>query len=206
MLNVLRGKVRATTREENMYTDKAKDGQANTFQVRTKSAVAGVRGTDFLTSFDAKSAKMEVVTFRGKVEVGQLGAGGKITNSVTVAVGQKTEVVGGKAPSVPKALPAGELMKQNNESHNEGSSSGSSASNGSAPAKGDDKRSPASQGPNTMLHENDLPGPGGGPQLPPMPPAPPAPPPLPPNVNSNLLINNAIQSKKATVNLNLRIK
>ena len=50
MLNILSGKVRATT-TPNYYNDKAKDGQANTFEIRTKSAVAGVRGTDFMASF-----------------------------------------------------------------------------------------------------------------------------------------------------------
>ncbi|MEK7355381.1 MAG: FecR family protein, partial [Bdellovibrionota bacterium] len=68
LLNILKGKVRATTREENMYNDKAKDGQANTFQIRTKSAVAGVRGTDFLTSYEPKTNKTGVVTFKGNVE------------------------------------------------------------------------------------------------------------------------------------------
>lgn len=136
LLNVLKGKVRATTREENMYTDKARDGQANTFQVRTKSAVAGVRGTDFLTSYDPSTKKMEVVTFRGKVEVGMAGPNGSLVNSVQVAVGQKTEVVGGaKAPAVPHAVPANELMKQNNESRNE--SAPSAASPGASANRGE---------------------------------------------------------------------
>jgi hypothetical protein len=229
MLNVLRGKVRATTREENMYNDKAKDGQANTFQIRTKSAVAGVRGTDFLTSFDAKANKMEVVTFRGKVEVGQLGAGGSITKSVFVAVGQKTEVVGGQAPSLPKAMPAGELMKQNTETRNE---SPGSAANAPAPgpAAGNDsknsdgKREPASASPGsaagpapapapgsavgggTMISTNDLPATNTAPILPKMPMTPTTPQIPTAILNNNLIINNTIQNRKSTVNLNLRIK
>ncbi len=103
LLNVLKGKVRATTHEENMYTDKAKDGQANTFQVRTKSAVAGVRGTDFLIGFDSKTQNTEVITFRGKVDVGLPGPGGTIVNSVSVAVGQRTLVLPGETrPELPK--------------------------------------------------------------------------------------------------------
>jgi hypothetical protein len=251
MLNVLRGKVRATTREENMYNDKAKDGQANTFQIRTKSAVAGVRGTDFLTSFDVKTNKMEVVTFRGKVEVGQLNVGGTITNSVFVAVGQKTVVVGGQAPSIPKALPAGELMKQNVETHNEspgsassgpaagagvgasagagsggdsqqpsepaaGSGSGSAAapstasqpvagSGGSAAAQ-PSTRTPAAATGGSMISTGDLPASSGGPVLPKMPVAP-APPQVPAAVlNNNIIINNTIQNRKSTVNLNLHVK
>lgn len=223
MLNVLRGKVRATTREENMYNDKAKDGQANTFQVRTKSAVAGVRGTDFLTGFDPGKNKMEVVTFRGKVDVGQLGTGGQLTNTVSVTVGQRTEVAVGKAPETPRAVPAGELMKQNNESRNEspGSSSSNGGSSGAGPtAKNDDgggkkqdrapasttpgPGGPASPGPGGMISSNDLPSSSQTIDLPKMPPMPPPVPQLPPSL-SNPLINNAIQSGKANVNLNLII-
>lgn len=217
MLNVLRGKVRATTREENMYNDKAKDGQANTFQIRTKSAVAGVRGTDFLTSFDTKTNKMEVVTFRGKVEVGQLNVGGTITNSVFVAVGQKTVVVGGQAPSIPKAIPAGELMKQNVETRNESPGSASSGPAASQPVAGnsdgktpsaDPKRDPAS--PPNGNPPAPQPPPMGPPELPPpqpLPPMPPEPPRIPTAVlNNNIIINNTIQNRKSTVNLNLHVR
>ena len=115
LLNVLKGKIRATTREENMYTDKSKDGQANTFQVKTKSAVAGVRGTDFLTSFDDSTGRSEVITFRGKVEVGLLGPSGAILNSVQVGVGQTTVVLPGNLPETPKALPPLELKRLDTE-------------------------------------------------------------------------------------------
>ena len=101
MLNVLYGKVRSATREENMYNDKAKDGQANTFQVKTKSAVAGVRGTDFLTSFDRKTSKTEVVTFKGSVDVGRAGPGGTILGAVSIGAGQKTEALPGAPPAPP---------------------------------------------------------------------------------------------------------
>ena len=141
LLNVLKGKVRATTREENMYNDKSKDGQANAFQVRTKSAVAGVRGTDFLTSFDPSTNKSGIVTFRGKVEFGQPGPGGKIVNAVQVPAGQTTEAVGGRAPEPPKPVPPKELQKMNSESKADGPKSGDSASTDkSAKDKKDDKK------------------------------------------------------------------
>lgn len=111
LLNVLKGKIRATTREENMYNDKAKDGQANSFQVKTKSAVAGVRGTDFLTSFNAANGRTEIVTFRGRVEVGRLGPGGQILSAVQVGVGQTTVILMGKSPEAPKALPTIEFKE-----------------------------------------------------------------------------------------------
>lgn len=132
MLNVLYGKVRAATKEENMYNDKAADGQANTFQVKTKSAVAGVRGTDFLTSFDQKTSKSEVVTFKGNVEVGQPGPGGSIRNSVSVTAGQKTEALPGAPPSPPKAVPKGEMDKMNSETKSEASTSGGKSSDSQA--------------------------------------------------------------------------
>jgi hypothetical protein len=235
MLNVIRGKVRATTKEENMYTDKAKDGQANTFQVRTKSAVAGVRGTDFLTSFDPGKNKMEVVTFRGKVEVGQLN-GGRLTNSVFVAVGQRTVVIGGQTPSVPKAMPSGELMKQNTETHNEtppGSAANPPAAGPVAGGRdrdhdaGDSKRVPGANGPlageappaagqgrapgsttgggSSMISAGDLPSSNTA-TLPKLD-LPPAPPQVPSAVlNNTVIINNAIQNRRSTVNLNLHVK
>jgi hypothetical protein len=139
MLNVLMGKVRATTPKENMYGDKAKDGKTNTFQVKTKSAVAGVRGTDFLTGFDPKTSKSEVVTFRGKVEVGQPGPGGTILKPVFVGAGQKTEAVSGQPPAPAKVVPPAELKKMNSESKAEtGGSTDKSAGGGSA--KKDDKK------------------------------------------------------------------
>jgi hypothetical protein len=115
LLNILSGKVRATTKQENMYNDKAKDGQANTFQVRTKSAVAGVRGTDFLTSFDTRTQKSEVITFRGKVEFGQPGPGGTILNSVSVTAGQTTTVSIGQAPEPPRVVAPKQLETESKE-------------------------------------------------------------------------------------------
>ena len=116
LLNVLQGKVRAATKQENMYNDKSKDGQDNTFQVRTKSAVAGVRGTDFLTGFNPSTGKSEVVTFKGTVAVGQPGPGGQMLNPVSVGAGQKTEASSGQPPAAPKPVPPKELEKANTES------------------------------------------------------------------------------------------
>ena len=115
LLNVLKGKVRATTKQENMYNDKAKDGQANTFEVRTKTAVAGVRGTDFLTSFNPTTQTSQVVTFRGKVSFGLVGPNGTVVNAASVAAGQKLDLSVGKAPSAPINIPAKELDKTNSD-------------------------------------------------------------------------------------------
>ena len=185
MLNVLYGKVRAATREENMYNDKSKDGQANTFQVKTKSAVAGVRGTDFLTSFDRQTTKTEVVTFRGKVDVGTAGANGTIMNAVSVPAGQKTEALPGVPPAPPKPVPPSEMKEMNMQTG--GGQARSSGSNANSMASSadlgttdkDPKRSPA----NDTANPNPLaapPPPPPPPLLPPLPPPIPTPPPTPP--------------------------
>jgi hypothetical protein len=137
LLNVLYGKLRSTVKQK--YDDKSKDGQANTFEVKTKSAVAGVRGTDFLTGYNAKSGHTEVVTFAGRVDVGQLGPGGKMTNSVSVGPGQKTESAPGQPPHPPVAVPTSELKSINKESRPEtadSSSNGSKDSGGAAKKDG----------------------------------------------------------------------
>lgn len=115
LLNVLKGKLRAATQQPNMYNDKAADGSRNAFEVKTKSAVAGVRGTDFLTSYDSRSNATEVVTFRGQVEVGQLGPDGKVVNVVQVEAGQRFVVVPGQPPAPPQPVSDAELNKVNSE-------------------------------------------------------------------------------------------
>lgn len=154
MLNVLYGKVRAATKEENMYGDKAADGQANAFQVKTKSAVAGVRGTDFLTSFNRNTNKAEIVTFKGRVDVGTLGANGVILNPVSVGPNQKTEALPGSPPAPPKPVPQRDMEKMNADSMAEIASgpkdSGSSQPTQNQDAAGDkkdDKKDAAKDGP-----------------------------------------------------------
>lgn len=151
MLNVLYGKVRAATKEENMYGDKAADGQANAFQVKTKSAVAGVRGTDFLTSFNRKNSKAEIVTFKGRVDVGTLGANGAILNPVSVGPNQKTEALPGSPPAPPKPVPSSEMEKMNVETKADVATgpkdSGSNSPTQNQDASNDDKKDDKKDGP-----------------------------------------------------------
>jgi hypothetical protein len=109
LLNVMAGKVRAATATEGMYADKAADGSPNQFRVKTKTAVAGVRGTDFLSGFNPSSNTSEFVTFKGLVEVGRPGPNGAILDPVSVAPGQRTEAVSGQAPTPPTQVPAGQF-------------------------------------------------------------------------------------------------
>lgn len=109
LLDVLKGKVRSTVKQK--Y-----DGQANTFQVKTKAAVAGVRGTDFIASYDPKMGKFEVVTFEGRVEVGKFNQDGRLMPEVAVGAGMMTEVLTGQSAEAPKAVPASELKQLDSSS------------------------------------------------------------------------------------------
>jgi hypothetical protein len=167
-LKVEYGKIRASV--EQKY-----DGEKSKFNVKTPSAVAGVRGTDFLTSYNAGTKQSQVITFSGTVAVGQPGPGGRIMNPVFVQPGQMTTSSEGKAPEPPKAMPAEELNKMKQET----------AGN---PKSNSDGRQPANAGP-SMIDQADLgtgpkdsagqQRPDGPPQLNPLlPKGPPTPPPF----------------------------
>lgn len=112
LLNVLYGKVRATVNQK--Y-----DEEENKFHVKTPSAVAGVRGTDFLTSYNSQSKQSQIITFSGAVQVGNVGANNNILNPVIVKPGQSTTVQYGSSPQPPVALPKSELVSINKESNSE---------------------------------------------------------------------------------------
>lgn len=61
-LNVSYGKIKSTVNQK--Y-----DGSANTYQVKTPSVVAGVRGTVFTTAYDPVKKTSEVITVMGLVAV-----------------------------------------------------------------------------------------------------------------------------------------
>lgn len=118
LLNVIYGKVRSNVRQK--Y-----DGKKNRYQVKTKAAVAGVRGTDFLSSYSPSSGQSQFVTFEGMVEVGTPGPGNQIMNSVRVAPGQITTAANGAAPSPPQNMPKQQLAAMEQETmgdFNEGES------------------------------------------------------------------------------------
>lgn len=64
IINLLYGKVRNSISEHNHY-----DQKDNAFEVKTKSAVAGVRGTDFATSYSDSPEVTEVETLKGLVNL-----------------------------------------------------------------------------------------------------------------------------------------
>ncbi len=133
LLNVLSGKVRAKV--EQKY-----NGTTAKFQVKTPSAVAGVRGTDFLTSFDSSTKQSSVVTFHGHVEFGQAGAGGTIQNPVMVDPGQTSTVAMGTAASAPVEMPKKELASMDKESNADTATASTSASSDSRQPTSDEKK------------------------------------------------------------------
>jgi hypothetical protein len=112
LLNVIYGKVRSKV--EQKY-----DGKTSQFQIKTPSAVAGVRGTDFITSYNSSTHSSSVITFRGKVEFGLPGPNGTIRNSVFVTPGRSASNFGAKPPSPPTAVPTSELAQMDHETKND---------------------------------------------------------------------------------------
>jgi len=135
-LNVLYGKVRASV--EQKY-----DGDKSKFNVKTPSAVAGVRGTDFMTGYNAGTKTAQFITFSGSVAVGQPGPGGTIKNPVFVQAGQMTQAGAGKPPEAPKAMSKDDLNKAAAETKAD-SASNSKQDSGQTQAetKADDKKDP----------------------------------------------------------------
>lgn len=123
-LKVDYGKVRASV-EQNY------DGEKNKFNVRTPTAVAGVRGTDFVAGFNPQTRQTTVVTFTGVVAVGSAGPNGRIDNAVFVRPGQSTNVGDGQKAEAPKPVPQDQFNNMNQES-----SADTAKGPGDAPAAG----------------------------------------------------------------------
>ncbi|MCB0412829.1 MAG: FecR domain-containing protein [Bdellovibrionales bacterium] len=149
LLNVLYGKVRSKVNQK--Y-----DGKSNKFQIKTPSAVAGVRGTDFLVGFANKQT--QVVTFEGKVDFGLPGPNGLIRNPVSVRPGQMATSSGAAGPTAPRSVPKSQLSQMNNDSDAERAPASQGDKKGNQPKgkgpKGDkdkkgqnDKKGPKNNGP-----------------------------------------------------------
>ncbi len=157
MLNVLYGKVRAKVNQK--Y-----DGD-NKFNVKTPSAVAGVRGTDFFTSYNRGTNETKIVTFEGRVAFGQAGAGGTIVNPVYVSRGETTSQRGSSAPTAPISVPKAELAEM--EVHTDATKAPDQPQGGRQPAdvkkEGDAKkeekktdRNPSSVGSETQAFRPEI--------------------------------------------------
>ncbi|MGZ3722973.1 MAG: FecR family protein [Bdellovibrionales bacterium] len=188
LLNVIYGKVRAKV--EQKY-----DGKTSKFQVKTPSAVAGVRGTDFMTSYNKVDNSSQVVTFRGAVEFGLPGPGGKILNPVSVTPGKAATSVAGAPPSAPTNMPKGELAKMDNETKADGPAAGGpGAKSDRAPSndkgdKGDVTKPTANDGAGCKTDCGPTPPPPPGANVAPQIIQPPPPPYKPPEIKGNTNVN-----------------
>jgi hypothetical protein len=164
LLNVIYGKVRSKV--EQKY-----DGRTSKFQVKTPSAVAGVRGTNFITGYEPTTGISKVVTFRGRVEFGLPGANGSILNAVAVNPGQMAEISKGGAISH-GMVPREDFNQMDHDSSADtgdsasgGKASGATETAGASHQEGDRQPSSSSGG---MTQDADLAGSPNGP-LPPAP-------------------------------------
>lgn len=169
---------------------KGYDGKKNKFLIKTPTAVAGVRGTQFLTSYDKISKVTEVVTREGRVSVTSFGAGAK---TVIVQQGQMSSVGADKVPDAPVSAPQDKMQNIEVEIQETAPAAGAAAPTVDAPAaetvkkdqpkRIDDKRD---QSPDTFESLPD----GSAVKAPPAAPTFRAPP--PPTKN---LVNDAIRNK-----------
>lgn len=102
------GKIKSTV---NQKYDDAK----NTFQVKTPSAVAGVRGTVFTTEYDPIKKVSEVVTIEGLVAVAKVAENEKLVNPVFVKPNQIANVDSAKPKEEVRELKIEEKEKRKKE-------------------------------------------------------------------------------------------
>ena len=141
-LNLIDGKVRSNV--EQKY-----DGDKSKFQIKTPTAVAGVRGTQFVVSFDSASKISQVVTLRGAVSFASISPTGQIGTPVVVNKGESTSLNSGSTnPEPPKVMPKEELKQIDSESKHDSSDS-KSADKG---PQGNEGKNP----PKTMVDKEDL--------------------------------------------------
>ncbi len=109
-LNLIEGKVRNNV--EQKY-----DGEKSKFMIKTPTAVAGVRGTQFVTSFDPQTKLTQIVTMKGAVALTAMVNGKPSGAPVLVKKGETSSLAQGQAsPEPAKALPKEELNKIDKES------------------------------------------------------------------------------------------
>ena len=93
----------------NLFAKLGQLPKGSTFEVRTPTAVAAVRGTEFLVSVDEKGST-EVIGFEGRVEVFNLNGQGNLGDKVELDGAQKTKVVEiNQPPSVPEKIDGADL-------------------------------------------------------------------------------------------------
>lgn len=104
-MNLLNGKVRSNV--EQTY-----DGAKSKFLIKTPTAVAGVRGTQFLAGFFRSTGMTSIVTFKGAVQLFAITPTGQMIGApVEIRKGQTSSVQTNSIPEPPKDIPKQEIKK-----------------------------------------------------------------------------------------------
>lgn len=109
-LNLLEGKVRSKV--EQKY-----DNKNSKFEVRTATAVAGVRGTEFVTSYNSSTKTTEVITMKGQVSFQAINVVGTAAaaDPVLVEKGEKSQAKENSAPAAPVKVPEKDMKQIDSE-------------------------------------------------------------------------------------------
>jgi len=99
-LRLLKGKVRALVSE--YYED-----PLATYELETATAVSGVRGTEFIVTYDAADDATEVVGLSGRVAVHSVKD--RAANGVFIKAGQATTIMKGAFPTPPRHVGAAQM-------------------------------------------------------------------------------------------------
>lgn len=95
LFHLLKGRVRALVSE---YYDRV----GAVYEVETPTAISGVRGTEFIVTYDEDKALTQVIGISGKVEVHSVLD--RAANGVFVTSGEITQVAEGQYPTKPPRL------------------------------------------------------------------------------------------------------
>ena len=109
LLRIVYGKIRATVQQKYFG--------ANKFRVYTPSAVVGVRGTDFIVSYNTSTHVSTIITFRGRVEFGHLNSAGHFTHPVFVNAGEMSRILAFRRPMPPARMSKDFIEKMERESN-----------------------------------------------------------------------------------------
>ncbi|HPI40165.1 MAG TPA: FecR family protein [Pseudobdellovibrionaceae bacterium] len=131
------------------------DGEKSKFIMKTPTAVAGVRGTQFVTSFNAKTNVSSVVAIRGQVTFTSMANGKPVGSPVVVSKGEGVSAESGAPAPQPAPVSAKEMKEIDRETSSSGKKSDSAkqeggpgtSNGGNSGEKGEgsgDKKSPSS--------------------------------------------------------------
>ena len=99
-MRLLKGRVRSLVTEY-YGTDSA------SYEIETATAVSGVRGTEFVVSYDDVAARTDVIGLSGKIRVH--GVDLRDQPGVLVSAGRFTRVARGSAPTLPQDVSPGQM-------------------------------------------------------------------------------------------------